>query len=74
MMRMRQREFWKMEGKFISNDNKLIRTQTNAKNFLIPLNNLISNNQILLGPHRVFPGRLSVRDISYYRLVEHLEM
>ena len=49
-----------MEEKFISNNSNLLRTQTNSKFFNLNSNNQESTNQILLGPHRVFPGRLSV--------------
>jgi len=45
--------------RIVENGGKVYQTQTNAKNLNFP-NTSTGNNQILLGPHRVFPGRLSV--------------
>lgn len=60
MIHLRKKELLKQVEKFTSNYlNLILRTQTPAKNFNFSINNL-SPNQILVGPYRVFPGRLSV--------------
>lgn len=45
--------------RIIEEGGRIYQTQTQAKNFNIKLDN-IHPEQILLGPYRVFPGRLSV--------------
>jgi len=45
--------------RIVENGGKVYQTQTTAKNLNLPFLNS-NSNQILLGPHRVFPGRLSV--------------
>lgn len=45
--------------RIVENGGKVYQTQTPAKNFNLTMNNL-NNNQVIVGPYRVFPGRLSV--------------
>lgn len=45
--------------RIIDEGGRIYQTQTQAKNFNIKLDG-ISPDQVLLGPFRVFPGRLSV--------------
>jgi len=45
--------------RIVENGGKVYQTQTPAKNFNLTMNN-INNNQVIVGPYRVFPGRLSV--------------
>ena len=65
---MKKQESHKLEEKYISKNIFLPRTQTPTNNmnlsilqksFNIDINSL-NTNQIILGPCRVFPGRLSV--------------
>jgi len=51
----------KEKQRIVENGGKVYQTQTNAKNITgVNSSSNTNNNQILLGPHRVFPGRLSV--------------
>jgi hypothetical protein len=47
------------KNRIIDEGGKIYQTQTQAKNFNIKLDG-IDPEQVLLGPYRVFPGRLSV--------------